>query len=719
MSQVHRHFAGGLCTPAVILCISMFTYVRAEGVHEESRRQDPVPTLPAPVDGSPTSSTTFDYWWPYPPQTYAAPSTSAATLLAESATLPSDTDMTLSAPISTSSLTNISNMSTAASLVTSSGFTSDTTLPQNSSSSSISIITITALPPSSTPSPPPPSPYHELSNPLRFTPIFAVVGGILGLACGWLLYEFWTRRRRKARRDDITGPRYTGIDDNGNDEEEILQEKRQEGILPTNANNNEIHDNTATPNHQTRSSHLRDAARVIDVPPTERTAESNWLQSNFLTILRSPLSANTENARNGSPRYDNDMRTPASRLLNNHEERASLNGRSPIASTVFSSVTSSDEDEDYADSQRNMTQGTIRHKSIRSRIADSFRAHFSPRSKPRAKSRGRTPELEEGVLLSNNAENLDESPLAAASARRKKTNSRHGRAISDFDLTRGDLTPPSRTHLPKSISRGLMRYTLRDEPAYANTSAHFDKFTPMPHRKTRSPKKRTVKERLDVLSDSEASPSLYPAVDPNVLPASPPRLSSSVLESELMFSPSSVSLPQTPPRTRFSSSQARTYASDEDSPVASPPKRGPTGPRHPRKLVSRRSPTRQLEGYDPRNKALPPSPPRRSGAKSASNSPYKRWTNGDSSTRARSNTDSSYAVSPKERYEARHSALDKVSSIMSQSWSTRNVLGMPAPSSPTMFGAQADSQLGASLEEIKEESGLMLSIEQTLGPVGD
>ena len=67
-------------------------------------------------------------------------------------------------------------------------------------------------------------------------------------------------------------------------------------------------------------------------------------------------------------------------------------------------------------------------------------------------------------------------------------------------------------------------------------------------------------------------------------------------------------------------------------------------------------------------------------------------------------------MSPKERYEARRSAHERVGAIVSRSYTTRNMQGKPTPSSPTMFGAQVDE---GRFEAHPMDSGVtMMSIEQ-------
>lgn len=271
------------------------------------------------------------------------------------------------------------------------------------------------------------------------------------------------------------------------------------------------------------------------------------------------------------------------------------------------------------------------------------------------------------------------------------------------------LATPSKSYFGDTLTRGLKRYTLRDEPAYANSPTQDDKYTPMPSRKTRSSKARSFRNDEETEEETNTLLASSPPVNPDVLPASPPRLSSPQFDSDLMFSPSNTSILQTPPRTVLPTTRYFGNGSDSDE-LSVSPRKGPSGPRQPRKLISKRSPSRQN-----REKALPATPPHRRGVRSTSSSPVKQGMKGGSSNRARSNTDPSGGTSFKERYEARHSALSKVDSILSQSWSTRNLRGLPTPHSESMYGAQIDSQMGTGLEKIKEEGGPMQSIEQALG----
>jgi hypothetical protein len=56
------------------------------------------------------------------------------------------------------------------------------------------------------------------------------------------------------------------------------------------------------------------------------------------------------------------------------------------------------------------------------------------------------------------------------------------------------------------------------------------------------------------------------------------------------------------------------------------------------------------------------------------------------------------ARSPAERYHARHGALDKVKTIVRDSWTERDIRGLSRPTSPTAFGAVASPDPNISLD---------------------
>ena len=49
-------------------------------------------------------------------------------------------------------------------------------------------------------------------------------------------------------------------------------------------------------------------------------------------------------------------------------------------------------------------------------------------------------------------------------------------------------------------------------------------------------------------------------------------------------------------------------------------------------------------------------------------------------------------MSPKQRFEARRMALDRVDVIVEHAWNSRHFHGTLPPTSPTMFGAHLDNE---------------------------
>ncbi|KAJ7439339.1 hypothetical protein FB451DRAFT_1446070 [Mycena latifolia] len=168
--------------------------------------------MPSPL----SSSSSYDYWWPYPPggvttatsSTTWSPSPPTDTLLSATGT----STPALSFPFaSDSAITSSSD-----SLSSTSASSASSSTP--SSSSSASILSISALPPSNTSLPA--TSHHKLSmagpsNLVYIVPVCAVVGVLIGGITAWCVYGCLTRNghgRRRGRKSYGTlevGPEYT------------------------------------------------------------------------------------------------------------------------------------------------------------------------------------------------------------------------------------------------------------------------------------------------------------------------------------------------------------------------------------------------------------------------------------------------------------------------------------------------------------------------------
>ncbi|KAH8118285.1 hypothetical protein DFH11DRAFT_661257 [Phellopilus nigrolimitatus] len=664
MSWRHKHSIRFICTAVLIYGLiapaSAFSSTQSQNVrstllHGLSRRQDsPSPFLAAPPPATLTTSPSFDYWWPYPLASATPPPLSTAspdkTVAGDS--LSSAATSTNSGDEAASSTRTVSdfNLSSGTATIQSSTSGGDTTH-----------VTITALPPlKSTPkSVYPHSAYHKPFNLVLLTPLFGLIGCTLGAACGWWGYGLWKDRRESSRDDMLVGPRYVGVEEDVDfggkkDNEKYTHEyagkaDKEEGVTE----GQQLLETSRT--LPFASSHRREGGEALETPP-EAKGELAWPRAGLSTLLRSPLLARYAYGRIEDTPDPNEGTEIRVSQLNVRSESLAVDPRkkaaghdgmpvddlgSPFAPTVFSSVVTSDEDddEDYEDARQTAgKRGTIRHKSIRCRIAEKLQVQFSPRRgflRQKLKEGGDrkgTPELEEGVLLQDNLQDI-ESPSASSGLRTKKTVSHapgHGRAISDFTILADSPQKPSRAYVDSGSTPGN---AIRNAPTF-NTPLN-DKYTPLPVRKSRSARKcgspQRLIERADPLdiSDVKIVPSESLTAHRHILPASPPRLSTPRLDSDLFFSPgigSAVPLSQTSesktcerlvhssPTRGSSGSQAR------ESPV----RYVIAGPRQPNKLRSKQSPGRNVDSrVQGRNKALPPSPPRRFTGGSTPGTPTK------------------------------------------------------------------------------------------------
>ncbi|PBK66524.1 hypothetical protein ARMSODRAFT_1005971 [Armillaria solidipes] len=162
--------------------------------------------IPPGANAIPTTTSSYDYWWPYPPggvTSTTTPSTIPPTIPVEISEMP---------PESTDS-------SSIASVAVSSGNTNSTTRSSNSSSStsatptsSVSMITI-SVPPSSQSALPSLVTYpkkqpsgNKIS--MYLIPVLVIVGAILGSLCAWIGWGCLTRKGRRGKTELEVGPAY-------------------------------------------------------------------------------------------------------------------------------------------------------------------------------------------------------------------------------------------------------------------------------------------------------------------------------------------------------------------------------------------------------------------------------------------------------------------------------------------------------------------------------
>lgn len=710
----------------------------------ERRQDSPSPFLTAPLPVLSSSSSSFDYWWPYPPASSQDPST-VLTSSSESADYESTSDL---APYIFASLTE--TLFPAYSSVSNSSTSLDTATTSNGNLTlvnSYSIISITALPPLTTTSVNPHgshviSGHQKPLNTVVLISVFVIIGVVLGAAFGWWSYGVFIARKKRL----LAGLQYySGVNPN-----EEFDEK--DGIQPDEVNATVFNESESLLDRKssratTFTTHFREGAQDASEPPVAATSINHW-PSFSLGILKSPLITGIVNDQKNKVRLTepssayaglekSHLRTSASSVfavdrnsgthLDVEAENSSLGIEdciSPYAPTVFESVATSDEDEDYELARRVVldrhVSGSFQQKSIRKRLAEKLEYLVLKQSVAGrgTQKRGRTPEMEEGVLLQSDAESTQDSPSYLKRKRSSTTRGwqSHGRAISDFSLVDVNIRAPAATHLrnplqfsPKRTGMGVLD-AVRSYTSPLRTSQSTDKFTELPKRKrtTRRLKSaRRPEKNSSPRADDEYDDEIGVKENKFILPASPPTVSSPQLETDLFFG-------ATPPADTSDSTSSRQRVQNLRKASESPTSFKLHGERiqvrsglsGPRRMVKEAS---GLASY--REKALPPSPPRRASRRCSSNSPAKHRSGAAQRQRERSGTVPSRPMSPKERYEARRTALDKVEAIVARSWSARNVKGISTPSSPTLFGAHVNE---GRLEESSSFSGLMLGIEQTL-----
>ena len=655
------------------------------------------PIVPLPV----SSTSSFD-WWPYH-------STTTSELLPTSNEVDPDDDEAPETLTSTSSISPSDGSADSPSTQTNVSESFLSAAPSESDSTATSaLITITALPPLTSPVKHSHriSAYRQPTNLTLFAPVLGILGLGFGLAFGWYAYGYWKRRQDAQDEKRVAGPRYKGINVIDVDDQKDPEKREPEEA-----------DDTCHGDLLSEQPFLckENGDIPVDAEYFCESARPGLGSSWSHTSLSMPHGSSLLSGLLGGHR---DL-IPAQDKQKGNKLRNTI--LSPDAPTVFNSVASSDDDEDYEDARRLLNgRGTAHHKSIRRRIAEKLRLRFNSgramtrkgSRKPR-KARGTTPELEEGALMQDNSL-IEDSPKKASlrRARTRPVNSvlGHGRAISDFSVAPDAVQIPPKVYELKdpgvsspSKDRAEVDRSYMTLLKSVNESGVDDKYTPLPERKVRKlVSARSTRRRIEILEDSEglAKFNLSEDADRRILPTSPPLLSSSELESALFFGPGDSSSGPSQRMSRFGQFNRDEYDpgatsgyDQASSNLESPSRRVPLGPRTSRKLVSKHSPGNGMNvsaaNGQPLRAIMTSTPLRRSTARASSCSPSKRgYGSGCSRTgRDRSSTLPSVPMSPRERYEARQGAFDKVDAIVERSWSARLLQSPQAvPGPPPVFG---------------------------------
>ncbi|KAL5487785.1 hypothetical protein ACEPAI_5893 [Sanghuangporus weigelae] len=657
-----------------------------------------------------TSTSSFNYWWPFPPATISA----SVPTVTEVDTDGDDTSE-VAETISNGSLLESSTVSSSG-VASTSRSPSEATLSQSDWTSTTALITITALPPLTSPLKHSHriSAYSQPVNPVMFAPLLGVLGLGIGLVSGWYIYGYWKRRQDMRRVIRLAGSRYRGINTSDVDDDEKDTAKYDHGEIE-----DAVYKELLLDQPFLRKDDDYTPGAISLRRPGRYQTESSLSHISVSMLHRSPLLAGFSGGHTELG-TEPDIRG-ADEIQDGKRGQIAANILSPNAPTVSSSIASYDEDDDdYEDARRPANRrGIVDHKSIRRRLAEKLRLQFNPghsfirqKSRKQRKTRGTTPELEQGVLLQDSSLladspiKSDKGPLRRAKTRPANSVLGHGRAISDFSVFSDSIRTPPRVYTLKDpgvcspVSRtSQIDQTYSTPLKSANNSGIDDKYTPLPDRRVRSGCKlvsvRSTRRRAEIIDDSDRPPKFNLPEDANrrVLPTSPPLLSSSELESALFFNSSSTAsgkfqeVPRPFPHERVGYHSLSRH--DPDSPTrGSPSRRAPLGPRQSKKLVSEHSPASGIGIFamdiQPPKTTMTPAPLRRSTARASSCSPRKRG-HGSGCTnlgRERSSTIPSVPMSPRERYEARQTAFHKVDAIVERSWSARLLMGDQAlPSS--------------------------------------
>ncbi|TFY75239.1 hypothetical protein EWM64_g8776 [Hericium alpestre] len=214
-----------------------------------------------------------------------------------------------------------------------------------------------------------------------------------------------------------------------------------------------------------------------------------------------------------------------------------------------------------------------------------------------------------------------------------------------------------------------------------------DKYTAVPARKAAADRK-TPRMGSPALGPARVSASME-RNHSGVLSRSPPQVRSPPLDSQLLYSPTiSTTAPLKTGRSRAGSAAVSSRQTGSPRHKERKKMRTPNTPPPPLPFPAseRDSPYRhRLSKPRPVVETSSPTAADDSGASSIV-SPVR-------------------ATSPAERHVARKTALNKVEQIVAQSWSERDVNGVPTPRSPTLFGA------------VQHPSDGVMGIEQRLATV--
>jgi len=631
------------------------------------RRQTPMTF----TTNTPTTSSTYDFWWPFPPanapptQT-TPPGTIAPILISIISDATSPGLNTSSVAPSTSGSTPLP--SSSSSLSSSSSYSTSSALP-SSSANAVTAVTF---------------------RPIDLVPAFAVVGVfVTGLAL-WFFYGYCTRKPRRRTDEDelLCGPRYVGID--GTPRRDVEEQGRTDETLHI-----PRYGRGRGPSGQFRAFRWPSFSE----PPAFDPTTGFHVPDEYKRDEDDPLTSVSLFAPGLNDRNRSGSTTVPSRGTFSRQSSAAA------TSVALLDLYESDDEEVAKRREKELPWESLRHKSIKRNIIekvkkenkwlDSIRNTFAAPTRPSIRDAGIFSSIDEEVPTVGS---VPVSTMVEASS--SPVGRRRGHVRADSDIFVDDslgTTAPLRVRNP-SLKPAQQSQESADVPisgvrrtfAKLKDEDERDRYSPLPGRlnenrsrsrghgrsRSRSQSASPIKQMASLpMAPRNNPPGLVP-IRRDFLPQSPSQLMSPPLESQMCFTPippfqaPAMSMKVQTPRPARPRSHSRTSSS---SPTKIP---GPSG-------------GKKLRSYSP---PLPPA--------ESITSPFPERTRGRlvkksnaSPAGAKSKTRRTPAADRSREGRARGSAtaegdeaMKKVDQIMAAGWSTRDVRHAEMMS-PSGFGS--------------------------------
>jgi hypothetical protein len=531
----------------LVLIMTLTTFGSSVDVHATIiQRQAQIPATPPVVIPMPTTTSSFDYWWPYPP---AGASTTMIPSAQSTVVQPSSS---LSATIPTSVTGSIPSASSSSSL--------------QPSSSSNTAVSSNALPTTQTAL----HPVHPKFKLYYLYPVFGVVGILIIALAVWIIYGCCTRKPRTRDHSDansiLGGPRYVAVD------EKVLRDV-------------EAGDTDAMQEHQRRLELRNKEDGQFKWPSYDLTDYWNGDRREKKPFLRPPLPT----AKSSSDRTAKSARTtktsrstrtststrPGSKKTQSRARNGVFSPKSDSTSLACLELYSSDEEAE--EKAKQVPWESLRHKSIKRGILDQVRKDGSWRDsvravagsafadKVRAGLGGGVGNVERPNAVSRRSTgDASTYPASEANGGASSTRANSTRTTTTNDEGEGrwlkgpgfrmitESPAPSPPALLNAFGYGQDDVISEDDEECDDEN---DRFTPMPTRlgssrsrsnsKSSSPVKSKpipnkpttttiVRANLGGTTTSIGRQFVHPR---DVLPKSPPQIMSPPLESQLCFTP--------------------------------------------------------------------------------------------------------------------------------------------------------------------------------------